>query len=152
MDLSDYLDAAKAARGIPSDNQLASAIGMKRASVSHFRQRRCLPCDETMARLAEIAGLDVGEALLRLNYWRARNGRARDAYKGLLRGAGVAIGAAAFAIGAAIAPMAPARAGLIERSDIRSMYIMERKRVRRRRARMATRSVITQPAFTTFPN
>ena len=103
MDLNAYLDAAKAARGIPSDNQLAAALGMKRASVSHLRQGRSLPCDETMARIAELAGVDAGEALLRLNYWRARHGRARDAYRILLRGAGVTISAAAFAIGAAIA-------------------------------------------------
>jgi transcriptional regulator with XRE-family HTH domain len=93
MDLSAYLDAAKAARGIPSDNQLASALGLTRGAVSAMRCGRALPGDEIMLHVAELAGENTELALLRLNYWRARFGTAKATYKKMierLAGAGAA--------------------------------------------------------------
>lgn len=84
MDLNAYLDSARAARGIPSDNQLARALGVTRGRVSHLRNGHWMPSDELMARIAELAGENVELALLRLNYWRTRNGAARATYRRMI--------------------------------------------------------------------
>lgn len=96
MDLRAYLDAAKAARGVPSDNQLAKALGTTRAHVSDMRSGHRLPGDELMAKIAELAGESVELALLRLAYWRARHGIAKATYKRMIERLGYAAGVAAF--------------------------------------------------------
>ena len=115
MDLRAYLNAAKAARGIQSDNQLAKALETTRAHVSDMRAGHRLPGDELMSRLAELAGEDRELALLRLNYWSARHGTAKATYKRMIERLGYAAGVAAFGFTALGAP-SPAPAAFSDKS------------------------------------
>ncbi len=123
MDLNAYLTAARAARGLSSDNQLARALDLSSTSLHHIRHGRQLPSDETMVRIAETADQDIELALLRLNYWRARHGRARDAYKSMLAKAGAAAIFALFVV-TGVTFMAP-RPALVLAENVRMLYIME---------------------------
>lgn len=78
--ISDYLDAAMARNGIPSDAELSRMLGKKRGSCNTYRMGRAWPSDDTMVRLAGLAGVDPAEALLDLNRWRTV-GPARRVYE-----------------------------------------------------------------------
>lgn len=110
-DLNAYLDSARAARGLSSDNQLAKALGLSRQRLSSLRHGHWMPSDETMARVAELAGENVELALLRLNYWRTRNGAARATYRRMIERLGGATVALALGFTALGAP-SPSRASV----------------------------------------
>ena len=80
--IDDYINAAREMRGFLSDNQLSKALGFKSSAVNHWRTKRAWPGDDTMIRLAEMAGIDPDLALIHLNAWRSR-GEAKSRYSGL---------------------------------------------------------------------
>lgn len=82
--IDDYLDAARGRAGLRSDREVGRELGLKGSIVSQWRTRRVWPADETMVRLAVLAGVDPQEALLELSYWRT-DGTARSYYLELLR-------------------------------------------------------------------
>lgn len=127
MDLNAYLDAARTAQGHPSDNQLALFLGISRQRLSSLRHGHWMPSDDTMAAIAAAGKQDVGLALLRLNYWRTRNGRARETYKAMLAKAGYAATFALFVGASSIAP-SPARAGLVERGASADCILWNRRK------------------------
>jgi transcriptional regulator with XRE-family HTH domain len=88
--VDDYLDRAKDAAGINSDRALSQALGVSHGSVSQIRTKRAWPSDELMIRLADLAGMDRGQALLDLNIWRS-DGVARSIYKRLARAVAAAL-------------------------------------------------------------
>lgn len=139
MDLRAYLNAAKAARGLQSDNQLAKALDTTRAHVSDMRAGHRLPGDELMSRIAEMAGEDRELALLRLNYWRARHGTAKATYKRMIERLGYAAGVAAFGFTALGAPSPPARA-FSESADA-VYYGNKRVDLRFQRSLLSSRSI-----------
>lgn len=79
IDIDFYLDTAKRNRSIKSDAELSRSIGFKSNAVTFFRTRKSFPSDQTMIRIAELAGIDKGQALLDLNIWRT-DGETRSAY------------------------------------------------------------------------
>jgi transcriptional regulator with XRE-family HTH domain len=68
--LDHYLDAARSRQNLPSDRQLAIALGVTPGNISIYRHGKSWPSDNTMYRLAELAGVPVEVALLDLNCWR----------------------------------------------------------------------------------
>lgn len=103
MDLSAYLDRARAAARAPSDYALAQQLGITRQHVSDMRRGLALPGDDLMVRIAELAGEDAERAILLLDYWKARNGAAKAVRKRLverLGGVTVALALGFTAIGA----------------------------------------------------
>ncbi len=78
-----YLDEAKRVGLYRSDGQLSKALGVTRATISAYRNRRQWPCDDAMIKIAEIAGLDPYKALMDLNAWRATTPAVRTAYRRL---------------------------------------------------------------------
>ena len=86
--LEFYLEAAKKNHEIKSDAKLASALGISTTSVLQWRYGRSFPADETMVRLAALAGISKEQALLELSYWRA-DGEAKETYAGLIKRLGV---------------------------------------------------------------
>ena len=58
---------------LASNNKLAKELGITSASISVLNQGKALPSEETMIKLAELAGLPKEEALIDLNLWRSRN-------------------------------------------------------------------------------
>lgn len=143
MDLRAYLDAARARRGIPSDNQLASALGISRSRVSSLRLGHWLPGDELMAKIAELASEDRELALLRLNYWRARHGAAKATYKRMIERLGYAAGIAAFGFTALGAP-SPTRA--VVQSESAHCILWNRARAPQRRRRACLVPAVTAAA------
>lgn len=79
-----YIEKAKEHSGISSDRQLGPVLGMSTAAISQFKTGRALPSDDSMVRLAELAGVDPYIALIDLNSWRSE-GAARNAYKEILK-------------------------------------------------------------------
>lgn len=71
LSIDDYIDAARRGAGLASDRQLCAHLNLSSATTSQWRTRRSWPTDETMVRLADLAGLDPVTALIDLNRWRA---------------------------------------------------------------------------------
>lgn len=97
--IDDYIDAARARAGIRSDRQLAIQLGLVQSSISQMRTKRIWPSDETMIRLAIMAGIDPAEALLELSAWRTE-GTAQTLWRELARKLGTAATVAIMVTGA----------------------------------------------------
>lgn len=69
----DYAEKAIARHNLTGYNNLAREIGINKASVSVLRSGKSLPSEDTMIKLAELAGLPKEEALIDLNLWRSKN-------------------------------------------------------------------------------
>lgn len=59
------IDAMKDKLALPSDNQAASKIGITRGNLSNIRSGRRNLTPEQTVRVAKLAGIDPGLALLR---------------------------------------------------------------------------------------
>jgi transcriptional regulator with XRE-family HTH domain len=64
MDVTGMIELAKARQNIKSDRELSRKIGLTGPSVHIWRAGKALPSDESLARLAELAGIDPATALL----------------------------------------------------------------------------------------
>jgi hypothetical protein len=102
--IDDYLNAAITRQHFTSDRELSARLGLAAVAVSNYRTKRCWPAEETMATLAELAGLDARLALLHLATWRAKSSRIRELYSSLARRASSAVIIAAVACGLLPAP------------------------------------------------
>jgi len=78
--IQEMLDRARERGLIPSDNKLAAELGLNSSTVNFYRNRGTLPDDETMVKLADLAGVDRRTSLLLLNLWRAKGRAAREVY------------------------------------------------------------------------
>lgn len=82
----DYLAEARRKTGVASNNQVAALLGISGTSISRLSKGVNLPADETMLKLADLAGLDKEEALIDLSIWRsAGSDIAHDAWKNIAR-------------------------------------------------------------------
>jgi hypothetical protein len=81
MQLDDYIDRAIERNGLKSDRGLARHLGLSSAAVPNWRTHRTWPNDDTMRRLADLAGVSVERALCDLNTWRATTPEVRKAYQ-----------------------------------------------------------------------
>jgi len=118
------LDNAKARHDLPSDRQLALKLQLTPTTISQIRRGKVLPGDDSMASIADVAGLDRGECLIRLNYWRAVNGPAKRTYRNLLKKMGYAA-----SIGAVVLPMQFSKPAQAVQSEVTNIYIMRRRRI-----------------------
>jgi hypothetical protein len=91
----DYLNAAKARLGLKSDRELGRALGQTPEWTHAIRAGKTLPSDESMYRLAELAGVDPTISLLKLNQWKARSPSVSQAYSSLIQRLAVALAAIA---------------------------------------------------------
>lgn len=73
MNFTEYAEKAINRFGLTGYNHLAREIGVTKATVSHLKTGKALPSDETMIKLAELAGMPKEEALIDLNLWRSKN-------------------------------------------------------------------------------
>lgn len=69
---NDYMTLAIDRQKLASNNKLAKELGITSASISVLNQGKALPSEETMIKLAELAGLPKEEALIDLNLWRSK--------------------------------------------------------------------------------
>ena len=88
-ELAEYISRAKRRHGLRSDRALCRRLELSDGAIFMWTGRGAFPRDDTMVRLADLAGLDPELALLELNIWRSE-GAVRDLYKQtyfLLKGA-----------------------------------------------------------------
>ena len=102
--LDDYLDAARDQSGLPSDNQLASHLGVTRAQISYYRLRKTMPSPATMVRLAELARMDPDIAVLELYLWREVKTPAANCLRRILGKVGGVAAVALVLLGSLAAP------------------------------------------------
>ncbi len=70
---NDYTQKAIRRYGLAGQNALASEIGVNKSALSQMNTGKILPSEETMIKLAELAGMPKEEALIDLNLWRSKN-------------------------------------------------------------------------------
>lgn len=80
--VSEYVEKARKNSGADSDRKVAQMLGLKGSAASMWRTGRTFPSDETMIRLAQVAGVDPYKALIDLNIWRS-SGNVQAAYRKL---------------------------------------------------------------------
>lgn len=71
--LNFYTQKAINRYNLNGQNALAREIGIAGATLSQFLNGKALPSEETMIKLAELAGLPKEEALIDLNLWRSKD-------------------------------------------------------------------------------
>lgn len=71
--VKDYISEAQKKQNIPSNNKLAYALGITPTALSAIYKSKNIPSDETMIKLAELAGIPEEEALVDLSIWRNEN-------------------------------------------------------------------------------
>lgn len=84
MFIDEYLDRVKKKNNLTSDRQIAPMLGVGFTAPSQWRTKRAWPSDDTMEKLAIMAGLDAEKALIELNIWRSQ-GQAKSAYENVLK-------------------------------------------------------------------
>lgn len=70
---NDYAEKAISRYSLTGYNNLARELNLNKSTISFFRAGKALPSEETMIKLAELAGLPKEEALIDLNLWRSKN-------------------------------------------------------------------------------
>lgn len=83
LTIDDYINRAKTAQKLNSDRDLDRALGFKGQPTSHWRTKRTWPADETMVKLAEMAGIDPAQALMDLGIWRASSPKVSAIYSSI---------------------------------------------------------------------
>lgn len=71
--LNFYTQKAIDRYNLNGQNALAREIGIAGATLSQFLNGKALPSEDTMIKLAELAGLPKEEALIDLNLWRSKD-------------------------------------------------------------------------------
>ena len=71
--LKDYTDKIVVRYNLRGQNAAAKEIGISGASLSMFLAGKALPSEETMLKIADLAGMPKEEALIDLNLWRSSN-------------------------------------------------------------------------------
>ena len=84
MKPNDYLDAAKAAKGLASDYELAQELDTTTGCISNYRHGRSIPDAYTMARLAEMMKADPMKAIATAEAKRAKKDKVRKFWERLL--------------------------------------------------------------------
>jgi hypothetical protein len=79
-----YCDEAIRINDLKSDAGLSRALNYKGNTVSNFRTKRTWPSEETMVKLANLAGIPAEEALLELAVWRTHDTIAGEVYTRVL--------------------------------------------------------------------
>ncbi len=79
--VKDYISEAQKKQGIPSNNKLAHALGITPTALSAIYKSKNIPSDETMIKLAELAGIPEEEALVDLSIWRAQTPKTKEVWE-----------------------------------------------------------------------
>jgi transcriptional regulator with XRE-family HTH domain len=95
--IDNYLDRARANAGLDSDRKLGREIGLTGSAISNLRLRKSVPKDETIAKLAVMAGRPLDLALLDRDIWNS-HGVIRATYQEIARKLAMGLGRAAAAI------------------------------------------------------
>ena len=70
MKLENYFNLAKTKNNLNSSRKLAKTLGLSQNAVFFYEQKRAIPSDQTMLKIADLAGVKPEIALLDMNIWR----------------------------------------------------------------------------------
>lgn len=84
MKTLEYLDRAKAAKGLKTDYALAKALHKTPSTVLGYRAGRSAPDDEVATALAEMIGINPLEVIAAAHMDRARTAEMKMIWGGLL--------------------------------------------------------------------
>lgn len=73
MTFREYIDKIIARYELRGQNAVAREIGIASSSMARLTTGHSLPSDETMTKLADLAGIAREKALVDLNIWRCKN-------------------------------------------------------------------------------
>jgi hypothetical protein len=71
LTIENYIEWALEKQKLKSDSDLCRALELSLVQVCHWRKRKVLPSDESMVKLAKLAGADIVLALHYIGWWRA---------------------------------------------------------------------------------
>lgn len=74
----DYLEEAKNAKGIKSDNAFALSIGITRSGMSGIRNKKTTMDDYTAIQIAGMLGINPMEVIAAANYEREKAGEKKE--------------------------------------------------------------------------
>lgn len=77
MTINDYINIAINRLHLKSQNELARELNISTAYMANLKTLKRLPSEETMLKLADLAGIEKEKALIDLNLWNAKNDAAR---------------------------------------------------------------------------
>ncbi len=77
----DYVFEARKKKNIYSNNKLAKEIDIAGASLSVMMNNKTLPAEETLIKIADLAGIPREEALLDLSIWRAKSDDVKNTWE-----------------------------------------------------------------------
>lgn len=73
MNLSNYINLAQKNLSINSANKLARELDISQTAVSNFLTGKAYPADNTILKLAALAGIPPEVALIDVSIWRNKN-------------------------------------------------------------------------------
>lgn len=77
-EFQDYVFEARKKQNIYSNNKLAARIGIAGSSLSVMMNKKTLPAEETIIKLAELAEIPPEQALLDLACWKASSPKSKE--------------------------------------------------------------------------
>mgnify|MGYP005918414729 CR=1 FL=1 len=77
----DYISEAQKKQNLYSLSKIAQKIGISANSVSVMYKNKTLPSEETLIKIADLAGIPREEALLDLSIWSAKSDDAKSTWK-----------------------------------------------------------------------
>lgn len=79
----DYVSEAQKKNGLHSNNELAKMLNITSGGLSSLYRGKSLPTDETIAKLAELAGIPIEEALIDAALWRSTDPKLKSIWERL---------------------------------------------------------------------
>ena len=73
MNINDYIATAIQRLHLDNQNRLAKELNVSSAFMANMKTGKKLPSEETILKLAELAGVEKEKALIDLNMWRAKD-------------------------------------------------------------------------------
>lgn len=77
----DYISEAQKKQNLYSLSKIAQKIGISANSVSVMYKNKTLPSEETLIKIADLAGIPREEALLDLSIWSAKSDDAKSTWE-----------------------------------------------------------------------
>ncbi|MBV7296609.1 DUF3693 domain-containing protein [Enterovibrio paralichthyis] len=84
MFINELFDAYKTAKNYVQDKQIAHDLGLSSARISEMRKGKRYVSDSEAVILAEVAGYDIKEVLIRIAADQAKDAKAQNAWGELL--------------------------------------------------------------------
>lgn len=73
LTFADYIEKVKENQNIKSARQVGILLGMSATAITEFSKERAYPSQETVLKLANLAGVSPEQALIDFNLWKTKD-------------------------------------------------------------------------------